>query len=42
MIPVTANILLGHGADERKYDIAGAILRDLGSEKRLMGDDKDC
>ena len=27
---VTANILLGHGADERKYDIAGAILRDLG------------
>jgi GTP cyclohydrolase II len=27
---VTANIMLGHGADERKYDIAGAILRDLG------------
>jgi GTP cyclohydrolase II len=27
---VTANILLGHGADERKYDVAGAILRDLG------------
>ena len=22
--------MLGHGADERKYDIAGAILRDLG------------
>jgi GTP cyclohydrolase II len=27
---VTANIMLGHKADERKYDIACAILRDLG------------
>ncbi|KAI9574768.1 GTP cyclohydrolase II-domain-containing protein [Boletus coccyginus] len=27
---VTANILLGHKADERGYDIAAAILRDLG------------
>jgi GTP cyclohydrolase II len=27
---VSANIALGHGADERKWDIAGAILRDLG------------
>ncbi|KAL1740333.1 GTP cyclohydrolase II-domain-containing protein, partial [Schizophyllum fasciatum] len=27
---VAANLLLGHGADERAYDIAGAILRDLG------------
>lgn len=27
---VTANLLLGHKADERGYEIAGAILRDLG------------
>lgn len=27
---VTANLLLGHKADERAYDIATAILRDLG------------
>ncbi|KAH9943263.1 GTP cyclohydrolase II-domain-containing protein [Epithele typhae] len=27
---VTANLMLGHGADERGYAIAGAILRDLG------------
>jgi GTP cyclohydrolase II len=27
---VSANLALGHGADERKWDIAGAILRDLG------------
>ncbi|CAE6523150.1 unnamed protein product [Rhizoctonia solani] len=27
---VTANLLLGHGADERGYEIAAAILRDLG------------
>ncbi|KAH8088385.1 GTP cyclohydrolase II-domain-containing protein [Filobasidium floriforme] len=27
---VSANLLLGHGADERKYDIAAEILRDLG------------
>jgi len=27
---VTANLMLGHGADERAYDIAVAILRDLG------------
>lgn len=27
---VTANLMLGHGADERGYEIAGAILGDLG------------
>ncbi|OCH94333.1 hypothetical protein OBBRIDRAFT_165827 [Obba rivulosa] len=27
---VTANLMLGHGADERGYEIAAAILRDLG------------
>ncbi|WWC87769.1 GTP cyclohydrolase II [Kwoniella dendrophila CBS 6074] len=27
---VTANLLLGHGADERKYDVAAEILKDLG------------
>ncbi|KIP12752.1 hypothetical protein PHLGIDRAFT_61458 [Phlebiopsis gigantea 11061_1 CR5-6] len=27
---VTANLLLGHGADERGYAVAAAILRDLG------------
>jgi len=27
---VQANLLLGHGADERGYDVAAAIMRDLG------------
>lgn len=27
---VTANLMLGHGADERKYGVAAEILRDLG------------
>ncbi|KZT71466.1 hypothetical protein DAEQUDRAFT_723975 [Daedalea quercina L-15889] len=27
---VTANLMLGHGADERGYEVAAAILRDLG------------
>jgi GTP cyclohydrolase II len=27
---VSANLALGHGADERRYELAGAILRDLG------------
>jgi GTP cyclohydrolase II len=27
---VTANLMLGHGADERNYEVAIAILRDLG------------
>ena len=27
---VTANLMLGHGADERGYEFAGAILHDLG------------
>ncbi|RSH94554.1 GTP cyclohydrolase II [Saitozyma podzolica] len=31
---VTANLMLGHGADERKYGVAAEILRDLG----LAGD----
>ena len=35
---VTANILLGHGADERKYDVAGAILRDLGFGEGVNGE----
>jgi GTP cyclohydrolase II len=30
---VQANILLGHGADERRYDIAAAIMRDLGLDQ---------
>lgn len=34
---VAANVLLGHGADERKYDIAGAILRDLGFGEGVNG-----
>lgn len=32
---VTANLMLGHGADERSYAVAGEILRDLG----LAGDE---
>jgi GTP cyclohydrolase II len=39
---VSANLMLGHGADERKYDIAAAILRDLGMSTRDVhqrGDD---
>lgn len=35
---VAANILLGHGADERKYDIAGAILKDLGFGEGVNGE----
>jgi len=35
---VTANILLGHGADERRYDIAGAILQDLGFGEGVNGE----
>lgn len=27
---VAANLMLGHGADERRYDVAAEILRDLG------------
>ncbi|KAI5481483.1 GTP cyclohydrolase II [Pseudohyphozyma bogoriensis] len=39
---VTANLLLGHGADQRTYDIAGAILRDLGvPEVRLLTNNPD-
>ena len=33
---VTANLMLGHGADERKYDVAAEILRDLG-----LGDEQE-
>ncbi|KAL7419719.1 GTP cyclohydrolase II [Cryptotrichosporon argae] len=33
---VTANLMLGHGADERTYAVAGEILRDLG----LAGDER--
>ena len=32
---VQANLLLGHGADERKYDVAAAILRDLGLDEGI-------
>ena len=39
---VTANLLLGHGADTRTYDVAGAILRDLGVDScRLMTNNPD-
>ncbi|KAF9504012.1 hypothetical protein BS47DRAFT_721099 [Hydnum rufescens UP504] len=35
---VAANLMLGHGADERGYEIAAAIMRDLGldTEVRLL------
>lgn len=35
---VTANLMLGHGADERGYDIAIAILRDLGLGNKQAGE----
>ncbi|KAK4049629.1 GTP cyclohydrolase II [Microbotryomycetes sp. JL221] len=39
---VTANLMLGHGADMRTYDIAGAILRDLQvNEIRLLTNNPD-
>ncbi|ORY90279.1 GTP cyclohydrolase II-domain-containing protein [Leucosporidium creatinivorum] len=39
---VTANLMLGHGADMRTYDIAGAILRDLKvGEVRLLTNNPD-
>lgn len=39
---VTANLMLGHGADMRTYDIAGAILRDLKvREVRLLTNNPD-
>jgi GTP cyclohydrolase II len=34
---VTANLMLGHGADERKYDVAAEILRDLGLGEEQEG-----
>lgn len=34
---VTANLMLGHGADERNYSVAAEIMRDLG----LAGDETD-
>lgn len=32
---VAANLLLGHGADERGYDVAAAIMRDLGLDHEI-------
>ncbi|TDL30123.1 GTP cyclohydrolase II [Rickenella mellea] len=34
---VSANLMLGHGADERRYEVAAAIMRDLG----LSGGESD-
>ena len=37
-----ANLLLNHGADERTYEVAQAILQDLGLEKiRLLTNNPD-
>lgn len=36
---VSANLLLGHGADERSYGVAAAILRDLGLGDVDRGDE---
>jgi GTP cyclohydrolase II len=33
---VAANLLLGHGADERGYEVSAAILRDLGLAEDLL------
>ncbi len=33
---VTANLMLGHGADERRYSVAAEILRDLGLSGEQM------
>jgi GTP cyclohydrolase II len=40
---VTANLMLGHGADMRSYEMAGAMLRDLGVEDgvRLLTNNPD-
>lgn len=39
---VSANLMLGHGSDERKYDIAAAILQDLGiASVKLMTNNPD-
>lgn len=39
---VSANLMLGHGSDERKYDLAAAILRDLGiASVKLMTNNPD-
>lgn len=32
---LSANLMLGHGADERSYEVAAAILRDLGMTETL-------
>jgi GTP cyclohydrolase II len=32
---LSANLMLGHGADERSYEVAAAILRDLGMTEPL-------
>jgi GTP cyclohydrolase II len=40
---VTANLMLGHQADERGYEVAGSILRDLGLSEgvRLLTNNPD-